>query len=125
MTPLRALARRAATALAAVSKPSGVIRSLLARRRGSEAAHAAHLDPFGLAHRLHRQARVLDERHLGELAVVLDGEERHGFRHVGRGADVDAFPARIVAAALGMGGRGDAEDADDLEPGLRMIEEAE
>src|SRR5262245_4894780 len=124
-TPPNALATRSATALTAASRRSGVMASLLGCRRRGEPAHAAHLDPFVMAHRLNREAGVVYQHHPGELAIVLDASERHRSGQVDLGTDIDAFPAGIVAAAFGMSRCDDADDADDVEPRLRMVEETE
>jgi hypothetical protein len=53
-----------------------------AARGVMQAAHAAYDLPFLLGDRLHRQARVLDQHHVGEPRLELDVVERHRPRQV-------------------------------------------
>ena len=58
--------------------------------------------PFRFRHRLHREARVLHQHHLGQPRLGLDRLERHGAGEGRHGADVDALPARVVGGGVGM-----------------------
>ena len=57
------------------------------------------------------------------LALIVF--ERRRVRHVLDGADVDAFPALVVGRGVVMRQRADLGDADDVEPLVGVVEEAE
>ena len=59
------------------------------------------------------------------FGFALTSLERRRVRHIAHGADVDALPARIVGGGVGVGKRADLGDADDVQPLVGMVEEAE
>src|SRR5262245_41537645 len=67
-----------------------------------------------LAHRLDRQARLLDDHHIGQRRLVLDALQGDRFAQGERWLDVDHRPVALARRWVGVGLRdhpGDARDA--------------
>src|SRR5690606_589680 len=88
-------------------------------------AHPADLLPFLGGHRLHRQAGIVHQNHVGKRGVGLDFFQRDRSRHVGDGTDVDTFPAWVIRGRIRVRERADLDDADNLLALVRVVEEAE
>src|SRR3954467_7902910 len=88
--------------------------------------HPAHLAdelPFLGRHRLHRQARIFHQRHVGELLLGLDRRHRHRKLQRLVGLDVDADEFCGLVGRIWIGFLDNFRDADDLLALIGMIEE--
>src|SRR6056297_309060 len=88
-----------------------------------QTAHVAHDTPLGLGHRLHRQAGVLHQHHLGQILPRLDLVEGHRGRQRLHGIDIDALPSVVIRGGIRMRLGDHFDDTHDGLFGLRVVEE--
>src|SRR5690606_15487978 len=105
---------------------SGHFPSWLAREfLGVEPTHSADNLPLLIPHRLHRQTRRGNERHVGQLRCSLHIAQFHGLRHISDRPYVDTLPSPGRVSGIRVSGRDHLHNADDLLTLARVVEETE
>jgi len=117
------LSGTARKAVLARMKAAGSVIGAAGVRLKLETAELADVLPLLGGDALHRQPRVLDQLHVGELVVGLDGGERHRLFQRLVGLDVDADERAALVGGIGIGLADHLGDADDLLALVGVIEE--